>query len=206
MINRAIATIGLALALTTPAFADIVHVWDFNTGSGYTGANPAPATTGTGSAGITLGALGHGWISDPSQALAGQTGFWDLGAAGSISLTFAANPAFNTLEVWQFVDSSLYTGNLAITTPGGATLIGVLGAPAPGPDPGPPGSWQEWFYHLPSDSGSITITAPGTGAVIEQISVVPETGTIVAGTGALLLVLLGVGLHSKQSGVIRIGK
>jgi hypothetical protein len=196
MINRAIATIGLTLALTTPALADIAIVWDFSTG-----ANPAGAAIGTGTATITTGDHGEGWINNAS--LAGRTGFWDLGACGSISLSFTPSPALDTLEVVQFVDGGLYTGLLTIS--GGATLIGVLSA-APGPNTGPgPGSWQEWFYHLPCDRVPITITAPGTGAIIEQVSVVPEPGTIVAGTGALLLALLAVGLYSKQSAVIRIG-
>jgi hypothetical protein len=48
---------------------------------------------------------------------------------------------------------------------------------------------------------------PGSGGGSGAIgTVVPEASTLVAGAGALGLLLLGIGVNSRRSGVIRIGK
>jgi hypothetical protein len=49
------------------------------------------------------------------------------------------------------------------------------------------GNWQEWDAVLYGNPNSVTLTAPGGGAIIDRmvLTVVPEPGTVIA--GALLL-------------------
>jgi hypothetical protein len=133
-----------------------------------------------------------------------------LGSAGSVTLSFTPNAAtLNTLDVVQWVDGSIFTGNLAVSDVAGpATLVGsyaLPSAPPPNGIPGlPGGTWEEYIYNVAGNNGTITITAPGStfsgtviapgystgGAIIEEIAVVPETSSVVV-AGALLLLPLG---------------
>ncbi len=175
-----LTVISLALAFVSPAFAGIE--WGFDTG-----ANPASAFGGAGSAAITVGPLGSGWhsgLSVPWNSFGGATGLWDLGKAGSIVLSgMTLGGPTTTLQVFEWVNTGTYSGALTYSLNGSAPILGTLiGSPAQA-------SWWEYDVTfaqglLPGDT--ITITAPAGGAIIDKLTLVPEPATLIA--GAILLV------------------
>jgi hypothetical protein len=184
-----LAIITLALALVTPAFAGIE--WNFPDGSLSVG-----ASGGAGNAAITLGALGTGWnavsspLASPQWAgfgsVPGASGLWDLGQAGSIMLTGVSGSGLTTLNVFQWVNSGTYNGDLTVTrNQTAASLVGssLAGSLVNG------GGWYEYSYNLGAALGAldrITITAGSGGAIIDRLAVVPEPATLIA--GAVLLI------------------
>lgn len=74
MIKSLTLSIGLALTLATPAFGTIEWGFDAN-------ANPAIAADGPGSAAITVGQFGDGWLNGGAipSTLGNAQGDWDLG-------------------------------------------------------------------------------------------------------------------------------
>jgi hypothetical protein len=184
------ASIAVAFAAVTPAFATIEWQWQFNTA-----ANPASANVGdpAATANIHVGAFGQGWHTDWN--LGSATGYWDLGKNGTVQLTIPnlATPtrSYNaTLSIVQWIDNPIYTGVLSYSVPG-ATLLASSShlIQATGH-----GSWVEYdtiWNLLPSSNPEIiTITAPSRGAIFDRITVVPEPTTLIA--GALFLVPFGV--------------
>src|SRR5438552_3170715 len=105
MVKPLIASIALAFAATTPAFASIE--WQFNTS-----ANPAYADAGNpaATASIHVGRFGAGWHNDWN--LGSATGYWDLGKNGTVQLTIPnlanSSRSYNaTLSIVQWVDGPL---------------------------------------------------------------------------------------------------
>ena len=183
-------TLSIRLTLTlvaAPAFGTIE--WGFDS---Y--ANPYSANIGSGSAAITVGSSSTGWHDGPLSvppwnSYGTAQGFWDLGQSGSIVLSPLGNST-TSLQVFQFVDTFLYTGLLTYQINGvGTPVLLTFGQITQGGvEGGPPGSWQQWNATFALNPGDyVTITAPSGGAIIDRmaLTVVPEPGTVIA--GALLL-------------------
>jgi len=196
MVKLLIASIVLAFAAATPAFASVEWTWDFNSN-----ANPAPANVGdpAATANMSVGQFWTGW-HNTDLGLGSAAGYWDLGKNGVVTLTIPnlASPTrpYNAyLSIVQWVDGPLFTGNLTYsfagaTQVGGTTthLIQDTGF----------GKWVEydttWSLAPGVNPDVITITAPVTGAIFDRITVVPEPTTIVAG----LLLLLPFGASTVR--------
>lgn len=173
--------ISLALAFVSPAFAGIE--WGFDSS-----ANPASAFGGAGSATITVGSSGAGWLAGGGVPwnLGSATGFWDLGHAGSIVLSgMNVNGPVVTLQVFQWVQPGTYSGLLGYSLNGNApvSITSLI------TESTSHGAWWEYDVTfaqglIPADH--ITITAPGTGAIIDRLTLVPEPATLIA--GAILLI------------------
>jgi len=189
-----LAAISLALAFVSPAFAGIE--WNFPDGSLSVG-----ASVGTGTAAINLGAYGTGWhdgVANPWAlgGVPGATGLWDLGSAGSIVLNgfsgLSSGPGLVTLKVFQWVDPGIYSGTLSFTVIDDGTTLqsGNLHAVAEiASTAGQPGAWWEYAANLNTaliDADTVTITAGSGGAIIDQLTLVPEPTTVIA--GAILLI------------------
>ena len=190
MLKSPLASIVLALAAATPAFASLD--WQFDSD-----VNPATAIGNPGAtATIAVGDFGAGWHND--WGFGSATGYWDLGANGTVTLSIpnlaSSIGSHNVmLSIVQWVDDMIFTGNLDYSVPG-ATQVGAATI-APIEDTFL-GSWVEydtvWNLLGSSDPTVITITGSDTGAVFSRISVVPvvpEPTTIIA--GALLLLPFG---------------
>jgi hypothetical protein len=180
-----LTVISLALAVVSPAFAGID--WGFDNS-----ANPAGATVGSGTATITVGALGTGWQNGGSLPwnLGTAQGFWDLGGNGSIILSGFSASGPVTLNVFQWVDPGTYSGDLGLTTSSGSsagTLLQVVQISSSGPT----GAWWEYAASLNLAPGAtVTIAAGPGGAIIDRLTLVPEPTTYVA--GAILLIPLAL--------------
>jgi hypothetical protein len=196
MAKSIFASIVLAFAAATPAFASVEWTWDFNNN-----ANPAPANIGDPSATATIGVgqFGTGWHGN-DLGLGSATGVWDLGKNGVVTLTIPglASPLRSygaTLSIVQWIDGPLFTGNLSYNF-AGATQIGGTTTHLI-QDTGF-GKWVEydttWMLPANGSPSVISITAPSTGAIFDRITVVPEPTTIVAG----LLLLLPFGASTLQ--------
>jgi len=175
--------IALGLLVTAlPAFADIE--WGFPNNS----TSVAGVGDTSGNATISVGNFNTGWhdgIALPwniGNSGGGASGFWDLGISGSILLSGINLSGTYTLKLYQWIDNPIYTGDMTYNI--GA---GNFGLTAIGTTPGNPGGWQEWDAQLTLAGQNITITAPGTGAIVDRVmlTVVPEPATMIA--GALLL-------------------
>jgi hypothetical protein len=182
-----LAAISLALAFVSSAFAGID--WGFDTG-----ANPLEVSGagGSGTATIAVGAFGTGWQSGGSVPwnLGTAQGFWDLGRAGSIVLSSLSGSGLTTLNVFQWVDPGIYSGDLTVAASSGSvnflgsSLIGSLNNG---------GGWYDFAYSLSaalSPADTVTITAGQGGAIIDRLTVVPEPATVIA--GVLLLIPLAL--------------
>lgn len=180
-----LASIGLATALALPAFAAVE--WGFGTGS-----DPSGADVGSGTATIAVGAFGTGWHdgTTPPWSSFGASGFWDLGRNGTIHLAGITESGFVALRVYQWVDTGMFSGNLAyqVIQNGNVLLSGLLGPPVI-PTPG----WQKWsaWFNVTS-TYDVVITAPNGGALIDRVllTAVPEPATMIA--GAMLLIPFGL--------------
>src|SRR6266516_2404968 len=143
MLKSLIASIAVALAAATPAFASIE--WQFTTAD-----NPATPEIGdpSATASITVGDFGTGW--QDISGLGSATGCWDLGMNGSVTLTIPnlASPisAHNaTLSIVQWVDDFLFTGSLLYSVSGATQVGGTTTHLIEHPDPaGAPGEWVQY--------------------------------------------------------------
>src|SRR5438876_11358845 len=81
MLKSLLASMAIAFAAATPAFASLEWQWQFNTAD-----NPATPQIGSlgSTATITVGDFGAGWHND--WGLGSATGYWDLGINGSVAL------------------------------------------------------------------------------------------------------------------------
>lgn len=177
-----VASLGLALALATPASATVE--WDFGNGS-----SPYTADQGSGGATITVGQFGTGWHDGATVPWSsfGASGFWDLGKNGTITLTGSGDTGLLSLSVLQWVSTGTLGGPLGYSVSGGGS------GSFTGPAVQTPGTWQAWIANLNlAPGGQVTITAPSGGALIDRVllTVIPEPGTVLA--GALLLIPFGV--------------
>ena len=175
-----LTVISLTLAFVSPAFAGIE--WGFNNA-----ANPASPFGGAGSAAITVGTLGKGWLPGGSSPwnLGSATGFWDLGRSGSIVLSGMNLTGPVTLQIFQWKDLGTYSGALTYSLNGTAPVSVTPFIT----ESTSHGAWWEYDVTFASGlipSGNITITAPTTGAIIDRLTLVPEPATMIA--GAILLV------------------
>ncbi|MGA2660557.1 MAG: hypothetical protein ABSH34_23965 [Verrucomicrobiota bacterium] len=150
----------------------------------------------SGSFDLTSGAFNgaQGAVVPTSEMNLIGVGVWSYRAYGGTDFVGLDNKVFPGQA--PVVDSNgLMFNDVSFVGPGGAGLAYAL--------------WYDGSnYHLTVNGarnqpywndyvgGTLTLTAVA----------VPERTTMIAGAGALLLVLLGAGLHSKQSGVVRIGK
>ncbi len=179
-----LTVISLALAVASPAFAGMD--WNF------------PVDNQSGGATITLGALGTGWhdgnTSPWNLGSSGlpASGFWDLGASGSITLSLAVD-GVHSLHVFQWVAPGVYDGTLSYTVTQGGNQVasGFLGAIAQITTPSPsgaPGAWWEYGVYLGSlvPGETIEVQAGAGGAIIDRLTLVPEPATLIA--GAVLLI------------------
>jgi len=189
-----LTAISLALALVTPAYAGVE--WGFDTG-----ANPASATVGSGTAAFTIGDLGTGWHSISGApwsiygAVPGASGLWDLGSAGSILLTPTSGSGLTTLNVFQWVQNAgangpVYNGSLSVVVNSGVgqTVAGLLGYSAVG-TPVNGAGWYDYTYNLGQALAlgeTVKITAGSSGGIIDRLTLVPEPATLIA--GAVLLI------------------
>ena len=178
-----LTVISLALAFVSPAFAGIE--WGFDTGPATRPTSPygVSADLGSGLATITLGSFGTGYHfgnTVPWNSFDGATGMWDLGKAGSIVISGLSGNGLTTLRVFEWVDTGIYNGALGYAVSGGPS--GTLSPVVPVTGVG----WWEYTANLGSlNPAQVTITAPG-GAIINQLTLVPEPATMIA--GAILLV------------------
>src|SRR6266496_2375962 len=126
MLKTLIASIAIAFAAATPAFATIDWQWQFDSA-----ANPAsPQIAGGPGATAAINVepvYGTGWHNNDWN-LGSATGYWDLGASGSVVLTIpgftSPSQSLNaTLRIVQWVDDFLFYGNLTYLFPG-ATQVG----------------------------------------------------------------------------------
>jgi hypothetical protein len=200
MTKSLIATVGLAMALTTPAFASIDWSFASDPDPGNTGTllNPvviSPDAGGTATASLYKGVAG-GWVPgglDTTTQPYSPTGYWDPGKSGYIVLAPPSGSGISSLTVLQFTDGFIYAG---VTVSGGTPSSSVISSGG-----GPGGQWEKWVWTFSTPVSSLTInspTAPGTGAIIDQISIatavtaVPEPSTIIAA----VLLLLPFGLST----------
>jgi hypothetical protein len=180
-----LTTITLALALVSPAYGGME--WDFNTGG-----TPADAI-------ITPGAHTTGWhnMSTAPWSTFGVpgvvSGLWDSGSAGSIMLSGLSGSGPMTLTVFQWVETqsggsaittALYNGNLTYALSASPSQFFSLSPVLPVTGTG----WYEYSAALGSltPGETITIKAPAGGAIINNLTLVPEPATLIA--GAVLLV------------------
>src|SRR6266576_2074826 len=135
MIKSLTLSIGLALTLATPSFGVIEWGFDSN-------ANPA-AGVGGGSAAITVGQFGTGWLNGGTIPwnLGSAQGFWDLGKSGSIMLSGMGLTSPVSLQVFQWVDAPFYTGGLTYQVNNGTVLPLTFSQITQNTSPG---SWQRW--------------------------------------------------------------
>ena len=179
-----LTSIGLATVLATPAFGTVD--WGF-------GSSGSSADLGSGTATITVGPFGSGWHDGASLPWStyGASGFWDLGQNGTIRLAGFGESGSLSLQVVQYVDSMLFTGNLNYQLlQGGSVLQSGSFSPLAGPNPG----FQQWSAHIlnVAAGNEVLITAPNGGALIDRVVLAsaPEPATMLA--GAMLLVPFGL--------------
>jgi len=199
MTKTLIATIGLAVGLTTPAFAAIDWSFTSNPDPLGTASSPvlvSPDGSGSGSANLYKGA-GAGWVGgglNTTTPPMSPTGYWDLGQNGSIVLTPPSGSQISSVTVLLYVDTDVFrpvtisAGSLATTILSTGDPVGSFG-----------GQWQQLVWTFSSPLSSVTINAPSgsfVGSAVDQISiettatVVPEPSTLIA--GALLLLPFGL--------------
>ena len=193
-----LATTGYAADLNPPSWrgaaTSTYQVWNFCTSS----TNAAPETFsnmyGQPSADIAVGDYGTGWCYDELM-LGTQTGYWDLGMAGSISIDLPSS-ASASQEIW--VQVTYYSGIVPapLVDIAGGTLIGSSAATLVEPDV--LGAWMHKTFMWevgPAASQSILVSSDLMGGVVDQIvvdantQVVPEPGSIAGllmGCSALL--------------------
>jgi len=191
-----LTSIGLATVLATPAFGTVD--WGF-------GNNGNTPDAGSGTATITVGAFGSGWHdgASPPWSIYGASGFWDLGQNGTIRLAGFSDSGSLSLQVVQYVDSMIFTGNLTYQLlQGGSVLQSGSFSPLSGPTPG----LQQWSAHILNvvSGNEVLITAPNGGALFDRVVLAsaPEPATMLA--GAMLLIPFGLStwyaLRRKQGG------
>jgi len=181
-----LTAISLALTFVSPTFAGIE--WNFPSDTTSVG-----ASVGSGTAMIHLSPYNTGWHDGTTLpwnlgSAPNASGLWDLGRAGSIVLGSLSGSGLTTLNVFQWVNSGTYNGDLTIRVNNNAlggsprtAQIGLLGADG--------GAWYDYTYNLGAALGSldtVTITAGSGGAIIDRLTLVPEPSSMIA--GAVLLI------------------
>jgi hypothetical protein len=200
------AVLGAALGIAAQAGAalfDITLSGGAITGSGQLTATPNGDGTYTA-------------ISGSLQLAGGGGGYDFTGATGALvpNPNPGPNPAPWTQRIyggtdWIGLDDKLFPGQTPVVDVDGL-LFNDTSFPRPG------GS-QGLEFNLYYVGGSYTLLVQGNGytpysanysagTVTLTAVAVPEPATMIAGAGALGLVLLGAGLHSKRSGVLRAGR
>jgi hypothetical protein len=155
-----------------------VQTWRFDTN-----ANPAQPEAGTNPYGgadatMVVGPFGSGWLNRLSS-LGTNTGYWDLGRTGTMTLTIPNRTDASTnsykdvwVQVTQWQDGGIYNEYAAVSIPG-ATLLGgqrqlVVNGIANG------GWWLDltrWRLAPNPVSETILITSAFNGSVIDQVVV-----------------------------------
>lgn len=183
----------LGLSLARPVSADSLppcwrgqgdstfQEWNFTTNSNPAAPETSLNTNGTALAAIAKAPAGAGWLNGLFLFGTNQ-GVWDLGGAGSMSLSVPNSvkpPGYWKLvsvQVYQFRDGGIYNRFAAVNVPG-ATLLGTNTAVATTNVVGP-GLTVTWVVHQslwlidPSPAvESIVITAPPNGAAIDRVIV-----------------------------------
>jgi hypothetical protein len=150
------------------------------------------------------------WVNDPNNPLGGLT----------FQYTLFNNPnSIDSLERLTLIDWATSPVALVDNVAIGGTVFAAAATRT-----APPGdtigfSWSPFTGQImPGATGSVLIQTPlkawkdsvasvldGGTAAAATFAPVPEPTTIIAGAGALGLLLLGAGVHTKRSKVIRIG-
>jgi hypothetical protein len=151
-------------------------------------ANPALPTVasnapGAATAAISVGFGSAGWLAD-LEGFGTQTGIWDLGfqdpddsqhdTRGRILLSFPSAPGARNgamdlgLRIVQFVDNSIYKGDLTFSVPPARIDPRVVVEQVPGPLGG---AWVEDTFHWLLAQVSLTITGAVGGTVLDRIRV-----------------------------------
>lgn len=172
--------------------------------------NPATPTVvsnsvGVATAAIEVGYVSAGWLGD-LLGFGSQTGLWDLGlqnpndashdTRGRVRLTIPSpvesGAESNTelgVRLVQFVDGTLYTGDLAFSLPG-ALFVGRTNVEV---SPGPfGGAWvadtYQWQFAPSPTEISLTVTGAVNGTILDRI----ETWTSSTAVQAADLVITGI--------------
>lgn len=182
----------IALLAVSTATACLAHdmipaPWRGTTGATYqewrfnTSANPAAPENvsniyGSCGAVMNVGPFGEGWVSQ-LPGFGNQSGFWDLGSAGTIGFSVASNPlppvgtkGWVSVQVTYFRD---ITQAPVVNVPGATRIKGetrVVETPSTG------GQWlldqSYWRYLIyPAPVGVTLTSAIGIGADVDQVVV-----------------------------------
>ncbi len=127
---------------------------------------------------VAVGSYGLGW-QDQIPGLGHRQGFWDLGMGGTITLTvtnFAGSPSsykYARVQVVQYLDSLIYNTPVTVEVPDGIQIgTGQQAVLETTPFGAQWVVFQSLWRLAPSPvQESVIITAPMTGALVDQVVV-----------------------------------
>jgi hypothetical protein len=168
----AIAACVVRLQAGTPA---ISNDWRFDTGANPSTPEVSVGGTGTSQVTIAPGPFASGWIAS-ADVLGGNTGIWDLGRDGTITLSNPAGLAGDssqmrdiTLKVSQWNDGGIYNTLNTVSVPGASAVSSKVYAASVGDL----GQWEVQETHWLAGPGSaintITITGAYNGSLIDDV-------------------------------------
>lgn len=196
-----VATVLCAIAATASAALDLAPSWRGSNGSTYQnwglGTNsttPAPDSVnnpyGTPTAAITVGEFGEGWF-DQLPGFGSQSGFWDMGSAGTIALDVnnASGTGYNEIWVQVTYFQDLFEAPTVDVSASG--LISFLSEETQLLEHvGTGGDWfttlTKWRVDPNPNSQTITVTSGMMGSVIDNVTIdavavaVPEPSSMIA--------------------------
>jgi hypothetical protein len=111
-----------------------------------------------------------------------RQGFWDLGSFGTIDCTVPATAGSPTsykyvqVQVVRFADNFIYTAPPTVSVSAGASTVTPMSGPVS--QPWENGVFGQWFidqtvWRVEPDAGAVTVTvtAPGSGSLVDQVTV-----------------------------------
>lgn len=157
-----IVSIALIASIVPVKAAD--YLWPFSTS-----ANPAQSVTTTLGASVTPGMFSMGWVDD--IGISTNRGFWDLGAAGTITATFSGTSTSAVVETVELYDGWIYGTYASVTIPG-ATLTSQSYVTVETI----PNFFGVWVKHtqtfsLPGNGWNLTVTGAQWGSVLGSLHV-----------------------------------
>lgn len=156
--------------------------WQFDSGANPASPDVASGTVAGIQAGITVGQFGMGWEAQLSSEMASATGVWDLGQSGVITVNLGAAVNSNTItvQVWQWIDPSIYSSYATVAI-SGATQTAVTTSNVV---TGLIGDWMvqqtAWQVTGGAATNAIVITSPASGSLIDKIAVTTTTSAVTA--------------------------
>lgn len=150
--------------------------WQFGSSGNPSGPDATTNVCGIPQAAIAVGPFGEGWQFQLRGYGTNQTGYWDLGRTGTITLTISncdeTTPTMSKLvwvQVAQFIDGGIYADYAAIAVAGAVFLGGqrrLVESVASG------GSWWVdrtlWQLNLSPALTSVVITSAYNGSLIDE--------------------------------------